>query len=263
MNTSKISIVMAYFNRLQQFEFTLKRLVHFNFKGEIVVADDFSADDQKVDILKEKYKELDIKVVKPRLKTMSPSHTFNCAIKEAKNEIIIITNPECAWVHDIGSYVSSNLKKKDYMVFGCLNATEDETKKIQESSNLENIKGDCSYTWYQHSEYNPRCLHFCLAIHRTDLDNYLGGGFDEQFNDGYYYDDDEILYRARKHLNVIQVDELYVIHQYHSRSFNYTGHKNKEDRKSLINRNYLLFEEVKRTYGTEDYKGILPKVIKY
>jgi len=255
MSTENISIVMAYFNRLPQFEFTLKKLISFNFKGEIIVADDFSDSEQKASILKDKYTELNIRVITPKLKTMTPSHKLNCAIREAKNEIVIITNPECVWVQNVGEYICSHLREKEYMVFGCLSATEEETNTFNETTDLGSVTGE---KWYQHSKIRPNALHWCAAVHKHDLDTYLGGGFDEQFNEGYCYDDNEFIFRVRKHLQVIQVDTPYVIHQYHSRSLEYTGHQQESTRKLALERNRKLFEETKRTYGTVEYKGILP-----
>ena len=55
--------------------------------------------------------------------------------------------------------------------------------------------------WYNHPIERPCNYHFCSAIYKNKLK--LIGGFDERFNYGYCYDDDELLLTIKKVLKLI------------------------------------------------------------
>ena len=130
-STENISIAIAYFNRLPQTKFTLDRLLRFGFQGVIVIADDHSETDQCAEILVSQYADLIIKVVYPT-KMHNPAYVYNTAFAKCTKENVIIQNPECVWVHDIGQYVANHLKDNGYLVFGCLNGSEEDCSKFNE-----------------------------------------------------------------------------------------------------------------------------------
>lgn len=253
MSGKNISIAMAYHNRLGQLEFTFKRLRDFKFEGEIVVCDDFSLDSESAEILSAQFQDLNIKVVSPKFKALNPAHAFNCAFASCSKDIIIIQNPECCWVDDISTYCESQLHEGQYVAFGCLWVDREESKNLGSLRDLRVVKGKM---WVNHSRIDPRGLHFCAALYRTDLKAKLGGGFDERFNDGLWYDDNELLFRVKKELEFRIVDDPYVLHQFHEKSWEQTLPK---PRSELIAQNLSLFENTKQTYGTLEYKGILPE----
>jgi len=81
-------------------------------------------------------------------------------------------------------------------------------KSISMASSV-NITG-----WYQHSICNNRCLNFCVAIYKSDMLDL--GGFDERYGWGHSYGDDDFILRVRrKNMNIIQIDNPYVLHQKH------------------------------------------------
>ena len=88
-------------------------------------------------------------------------------------------------------------------------------KKAMERKNTRMNEDGSFNMWYNHSEHQPRGLHFCSAIYKQDLMSTMWGGFDERFAMGYCYDDDEFAFRAKKNLNFSIVDEPYVEHQWH------------------------------------------------
>lgn len=61
----KLSIVMAYFNRKEQLIMTLESLKKSNYLNkEIIIVDDNSREDQRVELFIDKYrKDFDIKVI--------------------------------------------------------------------------------------------------------------------------------------------------------------------------------------------------------
>lgn len=252
MNSSNISIAIAYHNRLPQLSFTLKRLQSLFFKGEIIIADDFSYPDQSAEKVCENFPKLDIKIVYPKQKTMNPSNAYNTAFRHCTKDIVFIQNAECAWVHNLAEYVLENLRQGDYLVFSCKALSEAETASLSDS-NIESVKG---LMWYQHSQSptNNRCLHFCTALWRKDLNTLLGGGFDTRFYEGHSFDDDEFVYRVKYHLNVIPIDTHSVVHQFHASVKNLTDPKIQ----AAYERNLKLLLHTREFYGTPNYKGILP-----
>jgi glycosyltransferase involved in cell wall biosynthesis len=252
MDSSNISIAIGYHNRLSQLSFTLKRLQSFSFKGEIVIADDFSSPNHSAEQTCVNFPDLDIKVVYPEKKTMNPANAYNTAFRHCTKDIVFIQNAECAWVHNLAEYALENLRQGDYLVFSCKALSEAETASLSDS-NIESVEG---FMWYQHSESltNNRCLHFCTALWRKDLNTYLGGGFDTRFYDGHSFDDDEFVHRVKYHLNVITIDTHSVVHQYHAPVQNL----NEVDVQAAYERNRKLCSHTFAFYGTSDYKGILP-----
>lgn len=258
MKNSDISIAISYVNRVPQLRYTLSRLHEFEFTGEIVISDDFSEPNQSASQMVGLFPSLDIKVVYPQKNVMNPAHSYNNALSSCTKQIVIIQNPECVWVGDIAEYVADNLTENQYFSFACLNATEEETKSFNESTDLSKIEGNKEHlNWYQHSIHRNRGYHFCSAIYRTQLLNKLNGGFDERFNEGYCFDDNEFIFRVKQHLDVVCVDNPYVIHQHHSRFWE-SSKCNKQERASLFLRNKELFELVQQTYNTPKYKGLFP-----
>lgn len=258
---SKLSIAIAYYNRLPLLNNTLRQLDNFNFKGEIVIADDFSSEGQEAHLLLERFPQLDIHIVTPKQNHFNPSNAYNTAFAACTGDVIIIQNAESLWTQDI-SEIAKSIQDKEYIVFGCLGATKEETQYLHESQDLQNdvnsVQGfhSNSQFWYQHSEYKPNNYHYCTAILKKDLDSYLGGGFDKRFYDGYAADDDELIYRiVYENFKIRAIDYPYVIAQFHYKQRNYIS----PSKLSVLHeKNCSLLKDTKSTYGTVNYKGILP-----
>ncbi len=260
MGTENISIAAAYLNRLKQTQFTLERLVKFDFKGEIVIADDHSVPEQSARLLIDLFPSLDIKVVTPIQNVVNPAHAYNTAFANCTRDTVIIQNPECVWVQDIGAFVSAYLNENDYFVFACLNGSKEDSERFGPDTDLSLVMPtDPRLPWYQHSSHRKRGYHFCSAISRIALNTDLRGGFDERFNEGYGYDDNEFFLRVSHHLNVTHIDRPYVIHQYHDRFWESDISGEKAEKRSALNlRNFNLFQDTRHTYGTDHYCGLFP-----
>jgi hypothetical protein len=82
----------------------------------------------------------------------------------------------------------------------------------------------------------------------------LIGGFDEEFANGYCYDDDELLLSIKHilklNIKTISSDEVFVIHQYHKKNeesiINLSDTKNIVTIKTLQNKK--LYEDKKKYY---------------
>ena len=115
----KISIIMAYFNRKDQLKITLETIKSSKYKNkEIIIVDDNSRIDQRVDLFIDNYRnDLDIKVItiKENEKNwVNPCIAYNIGIKEASGEIIVLQNPEVMHVGDCLDFISKNLKYRDW-----------------------------------------------------------------------------------------------------------------------------------------------------
>jgi len=252
--SNNVSIALAYHNRLKQTNRTLCELQALGFCGQIVICDDFSSQNESAELLKLMFPMLDIKIVTPHEKKINPCFAYNTALRHCDRDFVIIQNPECCWVGDVAEYVTKYLQEGAYIAFACLWVDSEESTLLIDKKILpQDIKGKM---WVNHSVKDPRGLHFCAAVRRKDLDSKLFGGFDERFADGVWYDDNELLFRVKKELDFSIVDSPYVVHQFHTKSWESTLPK---PRQELIAKNKALLEHTIEFYNTPHFSGIFPK----
>jgi len=166
-------------------------------------------------------------------------------------DVVIMQNPECLHIGNIIQTTVENIKENRYLIFGCYSINADETDKISSLEYNDNfINGvvevitpmnhrkalnGINSAWFQHSKWRPELLHFCAAMTKKNLDEL--GGFDERFAYGVAKDDREFIIRImRKRMNIIQIDNPFVLHQQHVVT-------NRGDAK-LVNNNRLLFNQI-------------------
>lgn len=241
----KISIVMAYYNRKTLLKFTLDTIKNSKYTNfEIIIVDDVSSQEHKLDDLIPEYACFDIKLIKLDHKTKSyknPCIPFNIGFKYATGDIIILQNPECCHIGDVLTYIATNLKEKQYYSMTCA-AMRDEgcNQKLhslmaESNSNSSGIE-DNFYTltlkyvldlatemnnlsiWYNHEKYRPYAYHFLAAIPRDVLIEI--NGFDDRYALGTCFDDLEFLTRIKlANIEVIippiSENNPFCIHQWH------------------------------------------------
>lgn len=211
----RISIVMAYHNRREQFLRTLKTIRFFG-DPEIIVVDD--ASDQRID-------DLDIKLIRvePDDKWwLNPCIAYNIGLSKVTGDVIIIQNPECLHTGNILKFCEQ-LKDGQMFSFAAYSLDYDLTGQLSPDMyrnlalNEPQRKQIAHHGWYNHSVFNPVGLHFCNAYTRADMERI--GGFDERYAPVFARDDDEILARTRRAgIDIKIVDSPFVIHQKHERS---------------------------------------------
>lgn len=218
-----ISIVMAYYNRLIQLEFTLQTLtksLHKNF--EVVIVDDYSNKENSLNHIQDKFPTLQINLLEmekiSKVKNyVGPSIPYNVGFRHSKGSSIIIQNPECCHMGDIVSYVEKNLTDENYLSFHCFATGKRELDSLHSTGvfAIDKSKG----RWYNHKIHRPASYHFTTAITRKNLADL--NGFDERYAIGLNYDDDEFIERIKlKGLDIKFVDSPMVLHQYHGKGFN-------------------------------------------
>lgn len=238
----KISIVMAYFNRLEQLKFTLDTISQSKYPYyEVIIVDDGSEEDQDPEQLKDKYPFIKvIKVDKKTKKHINPCVAYNIGFKEANGEFVIIQNPEVCHIGDIISYVAENLDEEKYLTFTCANIPKENLNKvlhqkyqngIEEGNNflkvrdfileLEKTNPKKTSVWYNHIKHRRGYYHFCSAITKNNLN--MLGGFDQRYAHGIGMDDAEFVKRIyhilKLKVSIVPYSDPFSIHQWHSRSY--------------------------------------------
>lgn len=232
----KTSIIMSYFKRNKQLEFTIKTILNSKSTNyELIICNDGSNDNININYpfpiklitINNKYKE--------DKKYNNPCIPYNFCIEYIRGENIIIQNPECCHIGDVISYVNNNLNKNNYITFSCLSLNNNNTEYLKQNYYDKNIKNkliEISKTkqliygsnnhinWYIHPKFRPKYYHFTSAIHISNLRKIKG--FSELFAYGISYDDDEIVLRIKNlklNLQIINTDKQFVVHQFHDKVF--------------------------------------------
>lgn len=256
-----ISIVMAYYNRRALLIKTLESITNTQYEGsfEIVIVDDASNKENSIVDLSMLFPSLNLKIIQINKNDkwwVNPCVPNNIGFATASGNVVIIQNPECLHIGDIISYTANNIELNKYISFGCYAIDINKTQRVSQIKGenttgileiilpTEDVLLDQSTTmnrWYQHSLYSPRCLNFCTAITKIDLDEL--GGFDEAYARGISYDDTEFIRRInRKKMTIDMIDSPFVIHQCHG----YTDYSNKV----LVDKNTNLYYSME---SSKDY----------
>lgn len=227
----RISIITSYYNRKKQFYETLKTISRSAFKDfEFIVVDDGSREEERIEDLVEEFPFIRLFRVEPKDKGYTGEIIpLNKAIGQAKGEIIVITCPEVLHVHDVLSYIDKNITEDNYLTMSTWSADAENTNKI--ISMLDNGEDAASFiwsmpgnsepdahgvvnNWYNHSYARPGYLHYCSAITRENMRKL--NGFDERYANGIGWADLELVQRIKRlNLNLIVVDDIVVVHQFH------------------------------------------------
>ena len=236
--SKKVSIVMAYYNRLEDLKVTLRTILETNHDNiEVIIVDDGSVDSQRCEGLTG-YSGLAIKVLRidKKKKTWTNSCIpFNKGIKQATGDIVIIQNPECLHINDVISYAANNVNDRNYLSFSCYSVNSAITSDIHKVKKVDGRYADkirdmvVPYMnshvsisnflgWYNHPIVRPCAYHFCSAITKKNIDEM--GGFDERYSSGYSYDDNELLTRIKRKGLIVKIippeSKVYTVHQFHT-----------------------------------------------
>jgi glycosyltransferase involved in cell wall biosynthesis len=199
-----VSVLIIYRNRIELLRNTLSSFEKQLIDGdEIIVVDDGSSEEH---VLTEKdFTGVRIFRFTPEEKTWKfPSIPINKGISMVKNNYVLFQGAEILHYPGVVEHLRSTCQQNVYNVYGCFS--------LDKGTTPTSPKG----IWYQHSVYNPRCLNFCVGIHREDLLDL--GGFDERYGVGTNYGDDDFLMRVhKKGMEIRQIDFPYTYHQWHEK----------------------------------------------
>jgi hypothetical protein len=216
----KVSVVTQYYNRRSQFINSLKSFANTYLPKsdlEIIVVDDASNEEHRIDDINEIFPELNIKLYsfKKEDKWWScPVLPINKGLSMATGDVIILHCAECMFIGDVILDVRNRIKPNDYLVYATLSISQDITESLSQIPYSYLKTNPFDGGWYQHSVYNNNCYNFCTAILKVDMDKL--GGFDERFAFGYQSGDLDFIRRVRNSgMNVISIDNPLTYHQWH------------------------------------------------
>jgi len=220
----KVSVVTGHYNQKKLYINVLRSLLKSKYKNdiEVVVTDDGSDPDQRLDDVPAMFPELPIKLTtinKEDKKWGNSSIAFNISIYKAEGEITILNSAECYHATDYIAYVIEHLQRSDYYTCKTFALTEEMSKDIENTIKtfpfesvrmIGNVGG-----WYNHPVYHQANSHWGSAIY-TDIMQEKIGGFDERLAYGWGYDDWEMVTRIKRlGLRVSSPNDQLVLHQYH------------------------------------------------
>jgi len=242
-----VSIVMAYHNRKEQVETTLKsieRSKHAN-AVEVIIVDDASSSEYSLqEIVKKSSLYIKLLQIKKSEKWwINPCIPYNIGFKEVTADRIIIQNPECAHYGDIIDTTIEHLTSNNYLSFHCYSLNREDTIEYQKTGNVTFLPrgtiADGTSGFYNHYVYKRTALHFTSAITKSNLDKL--GGFDEVYAHGIGYDDNDLIRRiAQMGLSIQFIEDPLSIHQYHySDSTVFLG----TDKGKLLHHNMLIYNK--------------------
>ena len=254
---------MGYYNRKSLLINTLNQFnnLYKDYKLEVVIANDKSNDNNKLDdIIKDyNFKIILLDIIEKNW--VNPCVAYNLAIRHISSdvEIVIIQNPEIYHLTNILNTALEKTVEGQYLSFSVFSTESEELSNLfitnpEEKINdiLKNKKIKNIGRWYNHPIFRPCAFHFLNSIHINDLKKI--GGFDNNYKDGIWYDDNEILERIKSicNINIINPDIenniILGIHQFHptmtnniiSKKINLTKfNKLKSDMKK--NKNYNIY----------------------
>lgn len=200
-----ISVLMPYWNRLEATRKALDAMARLypTLDMEIIIADDGSPEAM---VLDGEYP-WPVKVLRLPLKTeaKNPCLPFNEAVKAAKGEVLVITNPEIIHTDAVFPEMLKSLKKlgpNGYVLTACWCPEENK--------------------WHCHSTLRPTVingiehpkgsgLHFCAMLNKRLWDGI--GGFDEAYREGAGYDDNDLVMKLGQYgARFLIRDDLVVTH---------------------------------------------------
>lgn len=216
--SEKIVIIMGYLNRKEQLLQTFKSFEQYDnktFDIHVIITDDMSNANNTLESIINDYP-FKITLIKMLKKTwINPCVAYNTCINHIPQDTkyVIMQNPEIFHCGNILKEVIDKLQKNEYMTFSVYNSPNfeynklilkkfNEYQKTRDKKIFYKLFNDKKYdsknrvAWYNHPIHRPNNYHFLSAIHYEDLKKI--GGFNNEFKDGLWYDDDEIITRIKK-----------------------------------------------------------------
>lgn len=265
------SIVMGYYNRKSQVEFTLKDFEekYKNYNYEVIIIDDNSSPEDRLDdIIKNYTFPITYNVISEKEKgsRINPCVVYNKGFKLAQGKFVFIQNPECCHIGNLFEYIDNNQPNREYLAFSCYNISTEKlmpqfyaNTTVIEDAFFRQINRQFGIEWYNHPKFRPVHYHFCSVIENDYLR--LLGGFDEKFQLGHSYDDNEILMSIKFNLGLeiktIDPKHGMVVHQFHKRDSEKRFTNEVLQQKMLFNKN--LYENMLENHNCYNFK--FPKLL--
>ena len=226
LSTPRVSIVMTYYQRKEQLDYTLKTMGWSRFDAdlvELIIVDDCSTGQHSLsEWILDQQIAIKLIVLGPEYKRdknyCNPAIPYNIGFSEVKGDSVIIQNPEVCHIGDVIQYTVDHLRDSDYLVFTCAAMPNDdlnrEIRTLYSSHDLNvsiqmvrrslrELSLDAENSpafWHSHSVCQAAAFHFLTAIPAIHL--FSLGGFLEEFSFGFCADDNEFIFRIRNRLRL-------------------------------------------------------------
>jgi glycosyltransferase involved in cell wall biosynthesis len=235
-----VSLLLPYFNRKEYLKVSLDSFRHFySFDDlEIVIVDDGSSSQHRVEDLVAKYTDLNIKLIRISNKIgTNPSRPYNVAARHATGSVLMLSSPEIVHTRNIltESNKFNDMSYDDYLCFSVFCPTnpgvtsrlisdEPFDSKLEFINSIRNnfhlnvgTPPQAPFanehgSWYLHSAHRATHLNFLTAILAKKYNDICG--FDERFV-GTGYDDNEFLDRILPNSIIKYYDSFEAIHVNH------------------------------------------------
>jgi len=239
--SKSVSLILPYYNRKNYLQVTLDSFEYLYADRDdfqIVIVDDKSDEQHRVENFVTKYNELNIKVIRiENKKGINPCYPVNVGVRESDGDVILLSSPEIFHtcnIFDISNSFS-DITDNNYLQFSVFCTTESSIndsllKPDMELKHKYDLINTIKYTfytylgcngvsfnnnmgsWYTHSEIKNDCFNFLSACTRKTY--YELGGFNEIFVNGTGYDDTDFRDRVLEYVNsdVVWYDDFVAIH---------------------------------------------------
>tara|TARA_R110002074_G_scaffold401735_1_gene601107 strand:- start:7402 stop:8139 length:738 start_codon:yes stop_codon:yes gene_type:complete len=183
---------------------------------EIIIIDDGSNENHRLNTLVDDFKTLDIKLIELGKKRnnleVNPCYPYNVGVRHSSGDILILSSPETFHTSDMFE-ITNNFEKLDdstYILLSVFCSTDkkltndivsndfvinhEDKQKMYSSMSSDQFNNQYG-SWYLHSIFRNTNLNFLSCITRK---NFFGlSGFDERYRFGTGYDDAEFLDRLK------------------------------------------------------------------
>lgn len=229
-----LSFVMTYNNRPEQLRNTLTVLQRYVHPGDqIVVVDDASQPELCARRVLNEFKlPVDLSEIQPeRKRWINPCIPYNMGFQMARCDATVIMNSECIPMNGAIDHLRMQVRSNNYVVMPCYSTTESQFRTLcqvrsaiyPQEAFAQVVMPLKKEQWYHHPNHLPTYYHFTTCLMTSSLRTL--GGFNEEFANGYCFEDNEFLFRVRKLLKVEGWGEScgWVIHQWHPKNGKFHG----------------------------------------
>ena len=213
----KFSILFPYFRRSGHLHNTLiSFLHHYSHRNdyEVILAEDFKNrnDDHEhselMKVVRRFEDKINIVLLTVQKETWNPCLAFNRAAEAASGDFYLVSNPECFHQVNILEALDKEFAEDPwvYVVCSCRNRVN-----CNFFIDAFDQLGGKDEAWYSHSVHRDGCLHFCNALSKECWE--MVQGFDEDYQFGIAYDDNDFINRIRRvKLKIRKRDDLLTVH---------------------------------------------------
>lgn len=218
----KVSIIIPTFQRPDLLDLGLWSISKqkINEKYEIIVVNDGTED--LTQTVCQQYDNLNIKYIfsgkrnRPKLIWRVPGFAINIGIKQAKGDIIILSNPETFYMGDVINRITETVINNPMQMGVPEEVIMDENGKVLDflkKNRTMKIPDELKISELKYADIvYRRQLPYCMSISRDILIEI--GGYDEDFI-GYAADDDDIIDRLKRYGARFYASNVKVVHLFH------------------------------------------------